>query len=856
MSLPAPKFRRIALLALCLIAGRALAGTDVHIAPPSEWVEPLASPPLAPTPAADLSHGYDYLLIHRQVNVAEESHYFRAVYRITSEGSLQSGARLSWDYDPTYQQLTLHHLRVIRGEETQDRLNAAAVKTIQQERDLDRHLLNGDLTAFVLLEDVRVGDVIDYAFTQQGWNPTFGGLYFDRQSTTWSVPVRRLRFRLDVPEGRTIARRAHGEIAATPAVEQAKGVWSSVWELNGARPIESEAECPDWYDEYPFIQFSEFDTWGRVVDWALPLYAVAEPLAPELQEKAEELVRGLESADAKAVALLQFVQQEVRYLGLELGAGSYRPTPPAEVLARRFGDCKDKTLLFCTLMRAVGLTAHPALLHSDYRRKVEDWLPTPFAFDHVIACIPSDGGFVWVDPTLTYQQGDLTRRGLPDYERALIVRPGMDRLTEIELPAGARRSLRIEETFDIPAFDAPAKFEVVTRATGLSADSARRYFAQNTPEQIAKQYVNYYASAYPGIVSTRAVTWNDDRVQNIVTSVELYEVPNLWQKSDQGGIRAEFYPKNISDYTTRPQTSVRSTPLALTHPVDVELTTTVNLPEDWSVTPEDTVTEGGVFRASAGISGQGRVVTMRYTWKSQADHVPVAEVPAYVKTLSTYRDSLGYSLTHASPSGATKPNAEPTAPARHFRLNWLLVLVSLVSVTLAVAAAVWVFRWQPQAPPPVHPPEENALVGLRGWLVLVGIGVTLRPFVLLGQMLVGGEHAFNQDVWEAMTIPGGGSYQAGLGPLIMAELIGNIIQVVTSALALVLFYARKRAFPAVFIFMAGLGVVLQAADLWAGHTLVEGADTNPKELARAVGQAVVWIPYMLVSRRVKATFTR
>ena len=142
------------------------------------------------------------------------------------------------------------------------------------------------------------------------------------------------------------------------------------------------------------------------------MYAVPASIPAEL---VATLTLGLAADADKAAAILQFVQQEVRYLGMELGAGSYRPSPPAVVLARRFGDCKDKALLFCTLMQAAGLTAYPALLDTDWRDTIDGWLPSPNAFDHVVACIPQADVYLWVDPTLTYQQGDLARPGFPDY---------------------------------------------------------------------------------------------------------------------------------------------------------------------------------------------------------------------------------------------------------------------------------------------------------------------------------------------------------------------------------------------------------------------------------------------------------
>ena len=855
-----PNRMRVLLLFLAaVLTCGAAADNAVHFAPPPAWVEQIAAPALVPTPEADVSYGFDYLVLDRQVKVSEQSVYWRSIYRITAEGSLQSGARLTWNYDPAYEQITLHHLRVIRGGETQERLNEGLVKIIQRENDLDRHMLNGESTALVLLDDIRVGDVIDYAYTRTGWNPTFGGKYFDTLSTGWSIPVRRQHFRMLTPDGRTILQRSHGEKTVAFSTAQKDADTLLTWTAHDVRPIEAESELPVWYTAYPYVQFSEFSNWAEVVKWAEPLYVVPEPLPATIHEMAATLTRGLTNDSDKAVAILQFVQQEVRYLGMELGAGSYRPTQPSEVLARRFGDCKDKTLLFCTLMRAAGLIAYPALLNTDSRDKIEEWLPSPHAFDHVIACIPQSDGYAWVDPTLTYQKGDIGWRGIPDYRRALVVRPGMDQLTRVVVPEAARSSVKIEERFDVTAFDRPAAFHVTTRYTGRSADGMRRYFAQTTPEQIAKDYVNYYASAYPGAASVKPPTLVEDVRRNLVTVEENYTVPNLWHELPGGKkIKAEFYPKNISDLAARPKTTVRAMPLGTEHPVNSRLTTTVNLPDDWTVTPGETVTENEAFHATEGISGEGRVVTMRYAWESRADHVPADRVAKYVEDLNRYRESLGYNLTYTKPVPAgQKPEA--ASPAAGYRLNWMLVLVALITLSVASVVAVAIVRSKPTEPP-LLAVTNHEISGIGGWLVLVAIAVTLRPLLLLSQMAKTVGPTFNQSVWEAITTPGNASYQPALGPILVAEKVCNLLLLSGSVLMLVLFYRRHRFFPVTFIVLMAFSVVFLNLDEWAGVNVLK--TTTPAETGiqsggiQALLQAVVWIPYMLVSRRVKATFTQ
>lgn len=848
---------RFLLLWMVLVfAAGARGAPSFTIAPPESWVQVAAAPELTPTPAADAAYGYDFLLLDNQIHVGGSESYHRSVYRISSEGALQSGARFTWSFDPAYQTLKLHHLRVTRDGVVQERLREGMVQILQQERDLDRHMLNGRLTALVILEDIRVGDVIDYASSVRGANPVFGGTYIDDFSTGWSVPVRHQRIRIVAPAARPLIHKQLGDSVMKLETARVGDDTVHTWEGRNLPVVTSEDELPSWYAPYPFLQLTEFKNWGEVAAWAVPLYVIPDPMPAVVAEKAGQLTRGLADDEAKAMALLKFVQQEIRYLGLELGPGTHRPNAPDLVLSRRFGDCKDKTLLFCTLMRAAGMEAYPALVHTSYRDRIAGWVATPYAFDHVIACVPRGKTSWWVDPTLSHQEGGALYRGLPDYRLALPVKPGVDALAAVTRPEGALRRIEIDEQFEVSGFETPANMKVVTRYTGLGADSMRSHFASTSVDEITRDYVNYYAPSYPGLTSTRPVAWRDEAATNTVTVEEHYTVPDLWKTKKEGGVRkAEFYPQSIADYAVQPSTRVRKMPLRISHPVTVRQTTRVNLHEDWNVTPMDNTEKSHAFRVSDKIAGAGRQVTMSYSWESLDDHVPAEKIDAHVAAIARVRNQLGYHLTHDPSAKET-----PAAAATRFRFNWLPVVLILVTGAGVFYAGGRLYARPPLAPPPMPDFNEHNLVGLGGWLVLIAIGVVVRPLVLGWQLARDFGYAFNLDTWEALTTPGMEAYDPAYAPLIIAEVIGNTVLVSTSLLLVLLFFRCKRAFPAVFIGLMIFSLLFIAADTWAAENLIKdgepAAPENKTEIVKIVIQSLIWIPYMLNSRRVKLTFTR
>src|SRR5439155_3389040 len=115
--------------------------------------------------------------------------------------------------------------------------------------------------------------------------------------------------------------------------------------------------------------------------------------------------------EERVVKALQFVQDDIRYLGIENGINSHQPTDPSVVFARGYGDCKDKALLFCTMLRFFdGVDAFPVLVSTRFRGAAKTFIATPLIFDHAIVRVIVNGNTNFVDVTRSFQRGPLDRR--------------------------------------------------------------------------------------------------------------------------------------------------------------------------------------------------------------------------------------------------------------------------------------------------------------------------------------------------------------------------------------------------------------------------------------------------------------
>ena len=86
-----------------------------------------------------------------------------------------------------------------------------------------------------------------------------------------------------------------------------------------------------------------------------------------------------------------FMQQNIRYVGIEIGIGGLIPHPAVDVFRNRYGDCKDKATLLISMLDAVGVRATWVMVDTD--RGVVDPRTPSLIGNHMIAAIEIPKGY-------------------------------------------------------------------------------------------------------------------------------------------------------------------------------------------------------------------------------------------------------------------------------------------------------------------------------------------------------------------------------------------------------------------------------------------------------------------------------
>lgn len=598
------------------------------------WYEVEATPPPLPAGAATA-----ILLSATQLRVDEQQ---AMVHRhVEHAGDAQAVSRIGsfmLNFNPAYQHLTLHKLVIRRGEEEIDHLQAAQVRFLQREAQLESGVYNGLITASFVLEDVRAGDTLDVIYRVDGSNPIFGGK-FD-QSFLWDqfVPLHHRRLSVLASESRKLTWQWMGEQrlqhAVAARVTTENGWRKMVFEQRDLTPVTLEPHLAPHARPLRHLQFSEYASWSEVADWASELFETRSPLPDELAALVAQL-RTLPDEQSRASQALQWVQSNIRYYSTALGESSHRPQQPELVLRQRYGDCKDKSLMLLAILRELGLDAHPALASLQSRRGMSGSLPSPSAFDHVVVHVRIDEASFFIDPTRVGQSGRLDRLGqyLEDAE-VLIVRPHEQGPTVVRSPRRSEVFLtRLNEQFELDAFDQPARLHVEWEYNGLQAEGLRQFSSQFTPQLQREFALDGYERRYPGIELTAGPHFNDDPDNNRYTITASYTVPNAVQKNP-GGHAFPYAASLIRGSVTVPERLSRRFPvLQRVVPAVFDNQVSIRWPEDVSLLADPSIRsiEAPAFTARVEISERGRQATRRIVFDADRTEVAVDDLPRLIE---------------------------------------------------------------------------------------------------------------------------------------------------------------------------------------------------------------------------------
>jgi transglutaminase-like putative cysteine protease len=182
------------------------------------------------------------------------------------------------------------------------------------------------------------------------------------------------------------------------------------WSVKNLAAVKYEAGAVSAGNKYPYIaivldQFShygnrgELTTWENFGKWISNLYNGLDVLPENRQLYFKELVKDAADDKEKVRRIYTHMQQNFRYVSIQLGIGGLKPFSAEFTDQKKYGDCKALSNYMKAALSAVGIKSHVAIINSDYNSLPVDPSFPANDFNHVILCVPRTKDSIWLECT-------------------------------------------------------------------------------------------------------------------------------------------------------------------------------------------------------------------------------------------------------------------------------------------------------------------------------------------------------------------------------------------------------------------------------------------------------------------------
>lgn len=423
---------------------------------------------------------------------------------LTESGGVALGTQ-RFDYDPVTQAITLRKVQVHRaagGTETVDPASAvdfpqpahaiywgARMLTLQLPR-----LAVGDA---VEIETYRKGFMLAYLDPAGGedsrYIPPMRGHWYDVQVFQGSAPIKEKTVVVRSPREKPLQFSVYnGEVFSATNFDSTHFTYR-FWKRD-CPPLPTEWRGAAASDVAAKVVMASTEGWPQKSRWFWEANQHQFDTNPEIDALVAGITRGLRTDEAKVAALNHWAAQNIRYCGLNMGAGEgYTLHPGDMVLRERSGVCKDIAGMAITLCRAAGYEVYPAMTMAGSR--VE---PVPAdQFNHCVgAWKKADGSWEMLDPTwIPFARANWS---LSEGEQHYVIgTPWGEELAAIRAYAPQENQLAITVRGEIDAAGT-LRGRVELRAAGEADTRLRRTIGQTPRDRIAADLRGWLSRLAPG----------------------------------------------------------------------------------------------------------------------------------------------------------------------------------------------------------------------------------------------------------------------------------------------------------------------------------------------------------------------
>jgi hypothetical protein len=448
-------------------------------------------------------------------------------------------------YNPLYEKLTIQgHVLAPDGRRT-------PCKEIQDNSVTGDDASYADIHVVTMTPpQLTVGSILEWTVTRVRTRPHIPGAYSEEvRLDPWRAPLKHLHYSVQVDKDiPLVVSLSNGAPPAT--ITKKRGQLIYAWDLENLEGIQEEPKMPPYGRVSRKVTVNLWKEWEPLDKYFWPLIQKTIEPSPAIRKLADDLTRDTSIIDVKIQNIYNYIDDNVRYVSMDIGRSGYIPHRPEETLKNKYGDCKDRTVLAMALLKSIGVNSYACLFASDGLAP-NLAIPTPRHFNHMISAVDFEGLHFVESTDGSYPYREL-HPGLDGGHIFLVDGKG-GRL--IDLPyADVEKTDMTDRLIANLKDDGSATVEdsgiIFREGIGSLRMEFRRMFS-NSPEKVEKVTQQWMGDLFPGIKgAVLKVTGEKDRFGPIHVIVRG-EVPGFANRSGRL-LTVDVDSKDGRNYFTEP----------------------------------------------------------------------------------------------------------------------------------------------------------------------------------------------------------------------------------------------------------------------------------------------------------------
>lgn len=143
----------------------------------------------------------------------------------------------------------------------------------------------------------------------------------------------------------------------------------------------------------------DFSTWNAYGLWVNKLLQGRDELPINLQAAIKDLVRNAKTDKEKVEILYKYLQNNSRYVSIQLGIGGLQPILAESTMKNNYGDCKGLSNLMKAMLKVVGIPSNYTEIHQGSQKRLIADFSDVQQTNHVILLVPLENDSIWLECT-------------------------------------------------------------------------------------------------------------------------------------------------------------------------------------------------------------------------------------------------------------------------------------------------------------------------------------------------------------------------------------------------------------------------------------------------------------------------